>query len=312
MKANHYFQIPDTDLNLFKLGFGTVDAGTKISDSDLFNCVDFYLEKGGNVIDTARIYGEGQSELAVGRWLAKSKKRDKVIIVTKGGHPPLSDLHESRIDVNQVEFDINQSLKALGCDYIDLYFLHRDDTNKPIEYVIDMMESLVKQGKIRYYGCSNFSTSRMIEADNYARKIGARGFAANEMFYNIASSGMNSFPDDTLAVMDPQMKEYHSSNRQNLSMPYFSVCSGFFHKLHSLGSDSVKDSPYYTDINLKIYQKVLELASKYNASLTQILLGFYSIDAFCNVPLFSTHKVEHLSDALGYLDINFDKNDFNI
>lgn len=309
---NKVVAIENTELQLFKLGFGTVDAGTKTTDEQLALCINCYREHGGNVIDTARVYGEGKSEEALGRYFKAQANRDDFVLVTKGGHPPLTDLHQSRLSVKEVEADLDASLAALGTDHIDLYFLHRDDESQEIGNLIEMLESFVKKGKIRYYGCSNYSALRMQQADEYARNHNYRGFVANEMFYNIASDKMNPFPDDTLGVMDKEMLAYHKSNPQNLAMPYFSICSGFFHKLlKDPHNASLKQSPYYTEGNLQVFEQVKALMSKYNASLSQILLGFYTACNFNSVPLFGTSKVANLEDALAYLDIDFDAKDFD-
>lgn len=307
-----YVSIPNTDLQLFAIGFGTVNAGTTVPDENLASCLDYYEEKGGNVIDTARVYGLGQSEEALGRYLSSSGKRGKFVLVSKGGHPPLEDMHCSRLSAAEVGSDLDASLKALKTDCIDLYFLHRDDPSRPAAEYLDMLESFRKAGKIRYYGCSNWSTKRMQEADEYAKEAGIRGFAANEMFYNIASDHMNPFPDDTLGIMDQEMAGYHRATPGNLAMPYFSVCSGFFHQLaKDEGNEKLKHSPYYTAKNLEIFARMKELCDKYQASLSQIMLGFYGACDFNCVPLFGTGKLANLKDALGVLDIEFDKDDFN-
>ena len=82
--------IPNTELALSPVGFGTVHVGERIWESDLFPMLDWYVDQGGNVIDTARLYGDGNSEGVIGRWLQESGRRQQVVLVTKGGHPPLT------------------------------------------------------------------------------------------------------------------------------------------------------------------------------------------------------------------------------
>ena len=86
--------------------------------------------------------------------------------------------------------DLELSLAALGTDYIDVYFYHRDNEAIPAGELIEIMEEFRKEGKIRYYACSNWSTARMKEADAYAASKGYRGFVANEALFNIASASM--------------------------------------------------------------------------------------------------------------------------
>lgn len=313
MDTKNYVKVTNTDLNLFKLGFGTVGAGGKISDKDLADCIDFYGERGGNVLDTARVYVDGKSEEALGRYFKKANNRDNFVLMTKGGHPSLTDLHHSRLSFAEVESDLDKSLKALSVDCIDLYFLHRDDEKREIGNLIEMLETFVKKGKIKYYGCSNFTTKRMAQADIYAKEHAYRGFVADEMFYNIASDRMDPFPDDTLGVMDRDMYAYHEKNEQNLAMPYFSVCSGFFHQLiKDQNNPELKKSPYYTEGNLAVFKNIQKVMEKYNASLSQVMLGFYKVCRFTTIPLFGASKISTLEDALGYLDITFETEDFTI
>ncbi|MBU5451056.1 aldo/keto reductase [Acetivibrio sp. MSJd-27] len=309
-------QIKDTDLSICPLGFGTVNAGLDWDGQDAFDILESYVDQGGNLIDTARIYFDfvgteiARSERVIGQWLKHRGKRDDLVIITKGGHPPKEDLHHSRMSKADMEYDINASLQKLGIDEIDIYFYHRDDKNQPVSDLIDLMEEFRRQGKIRYYACSNWNAERMAEADAYAKSKGYRGFIANQMLYNIGSKYMKPFSDDTMEAMDDKMLTYHKANPQNLAMPYFGVCSGFFHIADAKGLDAVKDSPYYTEKNLEIVKKVNQLREKYNASISQILLGFFYTREFHCVPLYGPQNPEQLKDAMGALEINFDPQDF--
>lgn len=303
-------QIPNTELSLYPVGFGTVDAGSVWSDEHAYQLLDAYVAQGGNLIDTARVYSEGRSESVIGRWLKNRGKRDDLVIITKGGHPPMSDLHQSRMKKADMEQDLATSLRELCTDYIDIYFYHRDDLSQPVSDLIDVMEGFVKEGKIRYYGCSNWTTARMKEADAYARSKGYRGFVCNQALFNIASKYMKPFTDDTMVAVDEEMQAYHQQNPGNLLMPYFGVCSGFFHIAAEKGLDAVKNSPYYTEENVVIQGKIMRLQKKYNASISQIVLGFFYQQPFQAIPLYGSKDVEQLMDAIGTLKIAFDKQDF--
>ena len=97
---------------------------------------------------------------------------------------PQPDMHANRTTPEDMRKDLELSLQTLRTDYIDLYFFHRDNEALPAGELIEVMEEFVKEGKIRYYGCSNWSTARMREADEYCRLHGYRGFAANQALYN--------------------------------------------------------------------------------------------------------------------------------
>lgn len=299
--------IKDTDLSICPIGFGTVNAGLAWDNKDAFEILENYVELGGNLIDTARIYSDwddgeiGRSERVIGDWINHRNRRDDLIIITKGGHPKMDTMEISRLSRSDMEYDLNLSLKTLGVDTIDIYLYHRDDLNRSVDELIETMESFVKAGKIRYYGCSNWTTTRMIEADDYCKKNGYRGFVVNQMLYNMASFNMKSFPDTTMVAMDNKMLKYHKTSN-NLAMPYFGLCSGFFHKLESSGKDSVKESPYYTEYNLELAKKINILCKKNNATISQILLSFFFNQDIDMCPLVGVSKKEQLVDFMGAID----------
>ena len=309
MKMNNRIQIKDTDLSICPIGFGTVNAGKTWGNNDDFEIIEKYIELGGNVIDCARVYTDGRAEEVIGKWITKRGKRDDLIIITKGGHPLFETMNVSRMSREEMESDLNKSLKALCVDTIDIYFYHRDDLSQPVSDLIEVMESFVKAGKIRYYACSNWSTERMKEADEYCKSKGYRGFVANQMLFNMASETMKPFPDTTMVSMDKDMIQYHRESK-NLAMPYFGVCSGFFHILDAKGEEAVKNSPYYTEENLKLSKKIGVLREKYNATISQILLGFFFQQGIDICPLAGADNEQQLLEIMGTFDIDFDPKDF--
>ena len=307
--------IKNTDLELSPMGMGCVNAGIKWDGEDAFRIFDAFLDMGGTVYDTARVYADwipseiGRSERVLGQWLRESGKRHDIILVSKGGHPDMTpavpDMHASRISAENMRHDLELSLRALGTDYIDVYFYHRDNEAIPASELIEVMEEFRKEGKIRYYACSNWSTARMKEADAYAASKGYRGFVANEALFNIASASMKPLNDDTLKIMDSEMQQYHIENPQNLAMPYMSVASGFFHKLYAGGADAVRNSEYYTPENLKIAEGLHGLMEEYQISLTQAILGYLTCRDFTCLPLYGPRNIEDLKDAMETFSIPF-------
>lgn len=309
MKMNKRITIKDTDLSICPIGFGTVNAGTAWGNNNDFEIIEKYIELGGNVIDCARVYTDGKAEEVLGKWITKRGKRDDLIIITKGGHPLFESMNVSRMSREEMEADLNTSLKALCVDTIDIYFYHRDDLSQPVSDLIELMESFVREGKIRYYACSNWTTERMKEADEYCKSKGYRGFVANQMLFNMAAETMKPFPDKTMVAMDDEMLEYHKTSK-NLAMPYFGVCSGFFHVLAAKGEEAVKNSPYYTRENLELAARIEALREKYNATISQILLGFFFQQGMDICPLAGADNEQQLLEVMGTFDIDFDPKDF--
>ena len=153
-----YIKLHDTSLVLSNICLGGGSFGTGLSESQTFEILDAFVEAGGNFADTANVYGKwaedgkNHSEELIGKWIKSRNAYGKIIIATKGGHYDLSTPQLSRVNRSEVQKDIEESLKSLGIDSIDFYWLHRDNESKPAEEIIDFMEAFVKEGKIRYYG----------------------------------------------------------------------------------------------------------------------------------------------------------------
>ena len=304
-----------TDLVVSPIAFGTVRAGLDWDGEDADNMLNHYVDNGGNLIDTARVYYDwegteiGRSERVIGDWLRRSGRRNEVVIMTKGGHPDKDAMNISRMSQADMEYDIDLSLSKLGIDCIDIYFYHRDDISQSVEELIERMENFRKQGMIRYYGCSNWTTARMIEADNYAKAKGYDGFIANQNLYNMGAKYMKPFGDPTMVAVDaPALDFYRSSH--NTPMPYFGLCSGFFHILSAKGPDAVKDSAYFTEGNLKLADHIQNLCKKYDCTITQVLLGFYFMQDFTVIPLVGTSNISQLDEMLKAPEVPFVPSDY--
>lgn len=313
-------KIPNTELSVFPIGLGTVDAGLLWDGADADRIFDTYLDCGGNLIDCAHVYSDwvegekARAERVLGDWLQRSGKRDHVVVMTKGGHPdmtgPSPDTHKSRMTRADMIKDLDESLKQLRIDYIDIYFYHRDNRQQTVEEEIETMEEFVKQGKIRYYGCSNWDVDRMKAADAYCREKGYRGFVADQSLLNLGMKYMNPLADDTLRYTKGEAFQYHIDNPDNLEMPYMGNCSGFFHIYDAKGEAGVKDNPYCTPGNLRVAAGVQKLKEKYGCTITQVVLGFFSHQPFACVPLYGPACADHVKDACHTLDVPFTDKDY--
>ena len=177
-------QLTNTDLVVSPICLGTMHYGDQLNSEESGRQLDEFLSCGGNFVDTAHVYGTwvpglgSSSEEYIGKWFSSSGKRHSVVLSTKGAHPAGAHKEIKRVTPDAINKDLEESLKLLQTDYIDLYFLHRDDPDVPVENIIDTLEKAVKDGKIRYYAASNWSVERIKEADAYAASIGsiAKGY----------------------------------------------------------------------------------------------------------------------------------------
>lgn len=259
------------------VSLGVADIGTAIELGESYRIMDAYLDMGGNLIDTARVYSDwvpgeaGRSERILGDWMAERGNRNRIVLATKGAHPRLGSIHTPRMSAGDVEEDLNLSLKALRVDCIDVYYLHRDDRGRPVEEILTMLEGFRKAGKIRRYACSNWRADRMMEARACAAGRGFQGFAANQIFWNMGSVHSAGLSDDTCEAFDAPMREAFLATGM-LAAAYSSQANGFFTKLEK--GMPVHGSVYDTPANRRVYEKAREIAAGTGMSMTDIALSY--------------------------------------
>ena len=227
--------IPKTDLFASTLALGTDSFGSTISRNLSMELMDYYLEAGGNVIDTAEIYaswipgGEHQSEKVIGEWLRERHVRDQVVLSTKGAHPKLESMDVPRLSKTEIQADLDSSLQRLGVDCIDLYWLHRDSPDYPVEAILESLEAFRKAGKIKHAGFSNWTQSRAEDARLTAERLGFEGFLASQNMWSLAKPDVQR-ADPTWAFIDESFVQWHI--KHNLSaFAYLAQASGYFRRL---------------------------------------------------------------------------------
>lgn len=307
----------NTELSVSPLCLGTVNYGTSIDSKAAKYQLSSFFELGGNFIDTAHVYGDwvpgirGRSERIIGEWLKESGLRQDVIISTKGAHPDISDMSISRVNPEKIKKDINESLEYLNTGYIDLYFLHRDNPDMPVGEVLGVLEEARGQGKIRYYGCSNWALQRVIEAGIYARQNKFPGFVCNQLLWSLADINRSGVKDKTLNFMDEETYDYHKKTGLN-AMAYTAAAKGYFTKLFYRKSISDKiSSRYDNQSNKLIFSELVKTAKKLNVSLIEIELAYLMHQDFVCVPIVSFSNEEQLKQGMKSFDVELDAETVN-
>lgn len=171
------------DLNLTIVGIGCNNFGRRLDASGTDAVVHAAMEAGINLFDTADGYGDGASEEYLGK--ALGSRRDEVIIATKFGSQIGDDPSRGGASPRWIERAIEDSLRRLGTDHIDLYQLHKPDENTPIEDTLEALDKLVSAGKVRQIGCSNFSEGQIEEALSTSRQRGLARFVSVQNEYSL-------------------------------------------------------------------------------------------------------------------------------
>lgn len=309
-------EIPGTGLAPAVICMGTAELGGSIGKEDSFALLDLYVEQGGNFLDTANVYADwlggekSTSEKILGQWMTERNNRDKLVLATKGGHPLLESMHVSRLSPQEITADLEQSLGHLQTDYVDLYWLHRDDSSRPVGEIVETLNSLKKSGKIRAFGCSNWSLSRMEEARRYAEEHGLESFSANQPLWNLSAPNLEAIGDPTLVMMDEETRRFHE-NTAVAAVPFSSQANGFFSGRYSRngkpdgqGKSETVAAQYFNDINFDRLDRVNALAAETGASGNQIALAYLLAQPFPVFPIIGGTKTQYVLDSCGAANLS--------
>jgi predicted dehydrogenase/aryl-alcohol dehydrogenase-like predicted oxidoreductase len=181
--------------------------------------LDAYYELGGNTFDNAYIYGGGLSEKLLGRWLDIRGVRSDCVLIGKGAHTPHNFPHF-------IGRQLDKSLDRLKTDYVDVYFLHRDNLDVPVGEFVDALDDEAKRGRIRTFGGSNWTLARFREANEYAAANGKQGFSVLSNNFALARMNRPVWPG-VESCSDDSFRHYLEENQVTL-MPWSSQARGFF------------------------------------------------------------------------------------
>src|SRR6266487_1594507 len=180
----HFRYLGSTGLKVSELCLGAMTFGRESREEVSRQIMDRFVEAGGNFIDTANVYSQGVSEEIVGRWLA-GKRRDDLVIATKVRFPMGEGPNDVGLSRKHILSSVDQSLRRLGTEYIDLYQVHCWDNVTPLEETLSTLDSLVQSGKVRYIGASNYTGWQLQRASDLCRANGWERFVCLQPLYNL-------------------------------------------------------------------------------------------------------------------------------
>ncbi|WP_282940772.1 aldo/keto reductase [Paenibacillus sp. RC67] len=316
MKVRH---LPGTELFPSVICLGTSSFGETITRDGSFALMDRFLDHGGSFLDTAKVYSDwvpgelSRSEKVIGQWMKERNNRSQIILATKGAHPELDTMHIPRLSKEDIAHDLEQSLRNLQTDYIDLYWLHRDDPQQPVEGIIDALNEYVHQGKIRYFGCSNWSSERIDAAQQYASQQGLQGFAASQIKWSLATYRPGN--DPTMITMNERELAYYE--RTGLPViPYNAQANGFFsgrytsEMLQEPTADNKKVWKLCSENNLHKLKAVKAIAERLQLTMSQVALGYLLAHSFPVFPISGCKTAAQLDDSCAAGDVVLDRDAF--
>ena len=307
-----YTKFGQTDLQVSRICLGCMSFGQKageeraswtLSEEDSRTILKAAMEQGINFFDTAFAYGSGLSEQIVGRAVRDfAPSRDKVVLATKFLPRTKAEIKASVTGAQHVQHHVEQSLKDLGTDYIDLYICHMWDYHTPIEEIITGMGEAVKAGKVRYLGFSNCYAWQLCKVNALAKEMGYAQISSLQGHYNLL------FREE-----EREMIPYCHDAGIALT-PYSPLASGRLVKKAGetsarLEKDSVAHSKYdrTAEQDAVIIQRVAEVAERNGLTTTQVALGW--LLSKVTAPIVGATKMKHLNEAVAAADVKLSPED---
>ena len=286
--------IPGLSKKASVVAIGCEDFRTFASGSIL---LDAFWEYGGNVFDSGWVYGGGYTDKLIGEWVKNRGVRDEAILIGKGAHSPLC-----YPDV--IAKQLTQTLERMQTDYVDVYFMHRDNLDVPVGEFVDAMDAEAKAGRIRgIFGGSNWSMERMDEAIAYANKAGKQAPAALSNNFALGKMLAPIWPG-TMAAATPEWTAWLKA-RQIPNFSWSSQSRGFF--TDRAGRDKRDNDEmvrtWYSDANFGRRDRAMELASKLGKNPIHVALAYVLAQPFPSIPLIGPRTLNELDDSLKAFDI---------
>ena len=285
-------------LEVSNVALGAMDFGTTTSKENAFAVLDAYLDMGGNFIDTSNNYAHWQgtgdeSETLLGEYFASRKCRDRVVLATKVGF----DRHGKGqgLKKEQIEYWINESLRKLQTDYIDLYYAHTDDPATPLEETMEAFHRLVEKGKVRHLGGSNYDTWRFAEANAVAKTP----YTAMQQGFTYLQARGDKAPQYIFNEYANRERLRYLEAKNIPMVAYSCLAKGGYANADRLPAELVAGE------RLAVLQ---EMAKEKGVSTSALavawMVNLYRCDGFPTViPLFSSSRVEHFVSNLSGADL---------
>ncbi|RFZ84849.1 aldo/keto reductase [Mucilaginibacter terrenus] len=286
------------------LVFGGNVFGWTADEKTSFGLLDSFVDHGFDFVDTADVYSRwvpgntgGESETIIGNWFKQSGKRDKIVLATKVGKPMSED--KKGLSRAYIISAVEASLKRLKTDYIDLYQSHDDDANTPLEETLSAFTDLIKQGKVRAIGASNYGAARLREALQVSKDNGFTRYESLQPEYNLYDR-------------EDYEKKFESLCRENNLgvISYYSLASGFLTGKYRSEADLDKSprgggiKKYLNGKGYKILSALDKVAGEHNSTPAAVALAWVMARPGITGPIASATSVHQLKELGKAAELN--------
>jgi aryl-alcohol dehydrogenase-like predicted oxidoreductase len=299
-------KLGNSGLEVSPLALGGNVFGWTVDESKSFRILDTLVSLGFNFIDTADVYSKwvpgnygGESETIIGKWIKQSGNRDKVVIATKVGME--MDSGQSGLSRSHIIQAVEDSLHRLQTDHIDLYQSHIDDADTPLEETLGTYQDLMRQGKIRAIGASNYGANRLEEALRVSKEHGLPSYQTLQPLYNLCDR----------ADYERELEPVCAANGLGV-ITYFSLASGFLSGKYRSEDDLWKSrrgkmvKEYLNPRGFRILEALDQLAARYESSPAKIALAWLMTRPSVTAPIASATSLEQLHDLVDATELELD------
>ncbi|HVA95244.1 MAG TPA: aldo/keto reductase [Candidatus Dormibacteraeota bacterium] len=299
-------KLGNSSLEISPLVFGGNVFGWTADEAASFTLLDAFVDAGFNAVDTADVYSRwvsgntgGESETILGKWMKRRGNREKVIVATKVGMefaPGKKGLSRSYILAAAED-----SLRRLQTDYIDLYQSHTDDADTPLEETLGAYAELIRQGKVRAIGASNYKADRLAAALAVSKKQGLPEYQSLQPNYNLCERA------DYEAALEPVCR-----NEGLGVINYFPLAAGFLTGKYRTEEDVKKSArarivaKYYNPRGLQILRALEEVAKKHHTTQARVSLAWLLSRPSITAPIVSATNLDQLNDLIAAVDLRLD------
>lgn len=293
-----YRNLGKSGLKISELGLGAMMFGGRTSEADSVHILNRFVEAGGNFLDTADIYGDGASEEVLGRWL-KGQQRDDYVIATKVWGQTGPGPNDRGLSRRHIFTAVEASLRRLGTDHLDLYQAHLWDDSTPLEETLAALDSLVRSGKVRYIGVSNFRGWQLQKAVDLCQRNGWAPISSLQPLYNL----LDRSPDWELLPV--------CANEGIGVITWSPLRSGWLSGAYRRGmtappADSKVSTPgthtwdrYAGERTWKLIDEIEAIAEETGRTMPQVAVNWLLQQEVVTAPIIGPRTPDYLDDLLG-------------
>ncbi len=295
-----YRRLGRTGLKVSELCLGTMQWGWTADEATAFEVMDAFVAAGGNFIDTADIYSRwaegnpgGVSEEVIGRWMKARGNRQDIVLATKARGRMWEGPNGEGLSRAHLMRAVDDSLRRLQTDYIDLYQTHSDDPETPLDETLTALDDMIRAGKVRYIGASNYKAYRLCGALWTSEKRGLARFDSLQPHYNLANR----------AEFERELKPLCEDQGIGV-IPYSPLAGGFLTGKYQRGAETQSaraegiKNRYFNDRGWGILDKLQEVARGRNLSPTATALAWLLNQKVITAPIIGANSVEQLNASL--------------